>query len=112
MFTLIGLGTGAAYLSSVFATFFPIYFQLLSGHARAVPVYFEAAAVITTLVCWGSSGICAQTTDQRRNSRAAQSRPQQPICSQRTERKRCCARSGKVRRPFASSSGERVLSME
>src|SRR5467141_1157029 len=54
MFTLIGLGTGAAYLSSVFATFlpdlFPASFRDMHG---AVPVYFEAAAVITTLVLLG-----------------------------------------------------------
>jgi Cu+-exporting ATPase len=54
MFTLIGLGTGAAYLSSLFATFlpnlFPASFRDMHG---AVPVYFEAAAVITTLVLLG-----------------------------------------------------------
>src|SRR5882672_236469 len=54
MFTLIGLGTGAAYLESVAATIFPEWFpksfQEMNG---AVPVYFEAAAVITTLVLLG-----------------------------------------------------------
>src|SRR5712664_3679492 len=54
MFTLIGLGTGAAYLSSLVATFlprlFPASFRDMHG---AVPVYFEAAAVITTLVLLG-----------------------------------------------------------
>ncbi|HWY42364.1 MAG TPA: heavy metal translocating P-type ATPase [Candidatus Sulfotelmatobacter sp.] len=54
MFTLIGLGTGAAYLESVAATIFPQWFpksfQEMNG---AVPVYFEAAAVITTLVLLG-----------------------------------------------------------
>jgi P-type Cu+ transporter len=54
MFTLIGLGTGAAYLDSVAATvypqWFPASFRDVSG---AVPVYFEAAAVITTLVLLG-----------------------------------------------------------
>jgi Cu+-exporting ATPase len=54
MFTLIGLGTGAAYLSSIFATFlpdlFPASFRDMHG---AVPVYFEAAAVITTLILLG-----------------------------------------------------------
>src|SRR5467141_1089477 len=54
MFTLIGLGTGAAYLDSVVATLFP---QLFPPSFRdmqgAVPVYFEAAAVITTLVLLG-----------------------------------------------------------
>jgi P-type Cu+ transporter len=54
MFTLIGLGTGAAYLDSVVATvfpqIFPISFRAMDGGA---PVYFEAAAVITSLVLLG-----------------------------------------------------------
>ena len=54
MFTLIGMGTGIAYLDSVVATFFPrvfpASFRNMSGRA---PVYFEAAAVITTLVLLG-----------------------------------------------------------
>jgi Cu+-exporting ATPase len=54
MFTLIGLGTGAAYLDSVLATFFPQVFPAsLRGMDGAAPVYFEAAAVITTLVLLG-----------------------------------------------------------
>jgi Cu+-exporting ATPase len=54
MFTLIGLGAGAAYLESLVATFlpqaFPASFEDMHG---AAPVYFEAAAVITTLVLLG-----------------------------------------------------------
>jgi P-type Cu+ transporter len=54
MFTLIGLGTGAAYLSSVVATLFPDLFPASFRDMHgAVPVYFEAAAVITTLVLLG-----------------------------------------------------------
>jgi len=54
MFTLIGLGTGAAYLDSVAATFFPQIFPAsVLGRNGAAPVYFEAAAVITTLVLLG-----------------------------------------------------------
>jgi Cu+-exporting ATPase len=54
MFTLIGLGTGAAYLDSVAATLFPQIFPAsFRGMDGAVPVYFEAAAVITTLVLLG-----------------------------------------------------------
>src|SRR6266446_5584833 len=54
MFTLIGLGTGAAYLSSVAATLVPGLFPAsYRGMHGAVPVYFEAAAVITTLVLLG-----------------------------------------------------------
>jgi P-type Cu+ transporter len=54
MFTLIGLGTGAAYLDSVAATLFPQIFPMSPrGMDAAAPVYFEAAAVITTLVLLG-----------------------------------------------------------
>ena len=54
MFTLIGLGTGAAYLDSVIATSFPRVFPASFRDMQgAVPVYFEAAAIITTLVLLG-----------------------------------------------------------
>jgi Cu+-exporting ATPase len=54
MFTLIGLGTGAAYLDSLAATIFPQMFPVSFREASgAAPVYFEAAAVITTLVLLG-----------------------------------------------------------
>src|SRR2546422_6242878 len=54
MFTLIGLGTGTAYLDSVVATFFPQWFpSSFRDMDGSVPVYFEAAAVITTLVLLG-----------------------------------------------------------
>jgi Cu+-exporting ATPase len=54
MFTLIGLGTGAAYLESLFGVLFPQLFPAsMRGMGGAVPVYFEAAAVITTLVLLG-----------------------------------------------------------
>jgi Cu+-exporting ATPase len=54
MFTLIALGTGAAYLYSLAATFasglFPAGFRAMGG---TVAVYYEAAAVITVLVLLG-----------------------------------------------------------
>ena len=54
MFTLIGLGTGAAYLYSVAATLFPQFFPASFRDVHgAVAVYFEAAAVIITLVLLG-----------------------------------------------------------
>jgi Cu+-exporting ATPase len=54
MFTLIGIGTGSAYLYSVVATLFPRLLPAsFHGHGGDVPVYFEAAAVITTLVLLG-----------------------------------------------------------
>jgi Cu+-exporting ATPase len=53
MFTLIALGTGAAYGYSAFATVVPhLIPDSLRGHG-SVPLYFEAAAVITVLVLLG-----------------------------------------------------------
>jgi Cu+-exporting ATPase len=54
MFTLIALGTGAAYLYSVVATIAPDLFPASMRDAHGlVPVYFEAAAVIVALVLVG-----------------------------------------------------------
>ena len=54
MFTLIGLGTGAAFCYSVAATLFPQYFpDSFRNMQGSVAVYFEAAAVIITLVLLG-----------------------------------------------------------
>lgn len=54
MFTLIAIGTGVAWLYSIVATLipqiFPPGFQREDG---SVPVYFEAAAIITVLVLLG-----------------------------------------------------------
>lgn len=54
MFTLIAMGTGVAWVYSVIATvapgLFPATFRSANG---AVPIYFEAAAVITVLVLLG-----------------------------------------------------------
>ncbi|MGC3972938.1 MAG: heavy metal-binding domain-containing protein [Nitrospira sp.] len=73
MFTLIAIGTGTAYLYSVIATLFPSSipqsFHLESG---AVPVYFEAAAVITVLVLLGRSiGAAGQEPHDRGDQGAA-----------------------------------------
>jgi Cu+-exporting ATPase len=51
MFTLIALGTLSAFAFSVVATFFP--HALPGGHDEMPPVYFESAAVITTLALLG-----------------------------------------------------------
>lgn len=54
MFTLIGVGTFAAFAYSVVATFLPNLFptSMLNMH-HIVPVYFESAAVIIALVLMG-----------------------------------------------------------
>ncbi len=54
MFTLIAMGVGVAYLYSLVAHFAPTRFPPAFRDAMGtVPVYFEAAAVITTLVLLG-----------------------------------------------------------
>jgi len=53
MFTLISIGTGAAYLFSVLAIFAPGAFPESIKHAGRVPLYFEASAVIIALVLLG-----------------------------------------------------------
>jgi P-type Cu+ transporter len=54
MFTLIAIGVGTAYVYSAVATLFPHVFpESFRGHGGEVGVYFDAAAVITTLVLMG-----------------------------------------------------------
>lgn len=54
MFTLIAMGSGAAFVYSIAATVAPGLFpEAMRGHRGTVDVYFEAAAVITTLVLLG-----------------------------------------------------------
>jgi Cu+-exporting ATPase len=53
MFTLISLGTGAAYAFSVVVLLAPSLLPAALTHGGMVPVYFEAAAAITVLVLLG-----------------------------------------------------------
>jgi Cu+-exporting ATPase len=54
MFTLIAMGTGVAYVYSLVGTIAPdIFPATFRAHDGAVPVYFEAASVITVLVLLG-----------------------------------------------------------
>ena len=53
MFTLIGMGTAAAYGYSVFVTIFPAWVPVASTMHGNPAVYFESAAVIVTLVLLG-----------------------------------------------------------
>ncbi len=55
MFTLIAIGTGAAYLFSLAVVFFSQIFppSMQNEHTGLIAAYFEAAAVITTLVLLG-----------------------------------------------------------
>ena len=54
MFTLIAIGTGAAYVYSVIATLIPRVFpSSFRGHGGQIAIYFEAASMITVLVLLG-----------------------------------------------------------
>lgn len=53
MFSLIALGVAAAYVFSVFALFFPDTLPQAFRNGHELPLYFEAAAVIVTLVLLG-----------------------------------------------------------
>ncbi|NOZ09645.1 MAG: cadmium-translocating P-type ATPase [Gammaproteobacteria bacterium] len=54
MFTLIGIGVGIAWVYSVIGTVFPDIFPAsVKNDMGVIPVYFEAAAVITALVLLG-----------------------------------------------------------
>ena len=53
MFTLVGLGMTVAWGTSIAALAAPALFPAVAHHGGGVPVYFEAAAVITTLVLLG-----------------------------------------------------------
>jgi Cu+-exporting ATPase len=67
MFTLVGLGVGVAYGYSLVATLCPEFFpDSFRGEGGEVAVYFEAAAVITTLVLLG------QVLEGRARSRTGQ----------------------------------------
>ncbi|AHI78610.1 copper-translocating P-type ATPase [Burkholderia thailandensis USAMRU Malaysia  len=53
MFSLIALGVAAAYLFSVFALLFPDALPRAFRSGHEIPLYFEASAVIVTLVLLG-----------------------------------------------------------
>jgi Cu+-exporting ATPase len=67
MFTLIGLGTGTAFLTSVAAVLAPQVFPAsFRDHMGEAPRYFEAAAVIVTLVLLGRCSSCGPASGPAR----------------------------------------------
>ncbi len=70
MFTLIGLGVGAAYVYSAIATVLPNIFPESFKQNGELDLYFEAAAVITVLVLLGQ---WLEARARRRTGRAIQS---------------------------------------
>ena len=94
MFTLIAMGVGVAWTYSVVATVAPGLFpSAFRGDHGAVAVYFEAAAVITTLVLLG------QVLNSGRASRPAARSARCSILSQRLR-----GSSGRIARTRRSPS--------
>ena len=89
MYTLIGLGVALAYVFSIAAVIAPGLFpQEFREHGGAVGAYFEAAAVIVTLVLFGEVlQLRAIGPDQPGDPRAAGARAEHRNAS-RTRRAR------------------------
>ena len=91
MWTLIGLGTSAAFIYSVVATVAPGVFPASFVSMGRVSVYFEAAAVIISLTLLG---LCSNSRParrpRRRSSRCSASRPRRRGASTPMARKRTC----------------------
>ena len=87
MFTLIAMGVGVAWAYSVVATVAPDLFpSAFRGVHGDVPVYFEAASIITTLVLLG------QVLELRRASRRAARSARSSIYTKDREGRSCARR--------------------
>ena len=100
MFTLIAMGTGAAYLLSVAALLIPDLFPaaMRDAHTGLVHTYFESAAVITTLVLLG------QVLELKARSQTSRDQRTASTCTGNGD---CCAQ-GWIRgngRPSTCASG-------
>jgi len=94
MFTLIALGTGAAWLYSVLATAVPSALPpSFRGEGGAPPLYFESAAVIVTLVLLGQ--VLELRADRARRLRARADVGRDPRATEaRAEGRAPCRRGG------------------
>ena len=102
MFTLIALGTGAAYCYSVAAVLLPGVFPESFRQHGQVAVYFEAAAMITVLVLLGQVlELRARRRTGRRDPRAAVARAADGPRRPRRRRGRRAAGRGPAGRPAA-----------
>ena len=103
MFTLIGLGVSVAYLYSLIAVLFPYLFPAAMRNAEgAVSGYFEAAAVIVTLVLLGQvMELGARSRTGARHQGAARAVAQNGAADRRRRRRkrhspRACQEGGPV----------------
>jgi Cu+-exporting ATPase len=91
MWTLIGLGTGAAFIYSVVATVAPEVFPASFMSMGRVGVYFEAAAVIISLTLLGQVlELKARSRLRRPSSRCSGWRPRPRGASMRTAARKTC----------------------
>jgi P-type Cu+ transporter len=92
MFTLIALGTGVAYVYSLVAALAPgIFPASFRDHDGQVPLYFEAAAVIVTLVLLG------QVLELRARSQTRPAAPSAPCLIWHPSGRAGCARTAATR---------------
>jgi hypothetical protein len=107
MFTLIAIGTGAAWIYSAIAAVWPDVFPpSFRGPEGEVAVYFEAAAVIVTLVLLGQVLELRAQPDRRRDSRAPGAGAEDGATYRRRRlRRRCPARRRTARRPASRATG-------
>jgi Cu+-exporting ATPase len=105
MFTLIALGTGASYLFSVFALLFPgaIPAAFQSEHG-SLPLYFEPAAVITTLVLLGQVLELRARTNWKRDPFPLESESEDGATRRERIGARCSSRRGTGGRSSSCSS--------
>ena len=91
MFTLIAVGTGVAYGYSVVATLWPSVFpESMRHHNGMVDVYFEAAAVIVTLVLLGQVLELRARKPPAQSARCSASRQKPPAVSRPTVANTMC----------------------
>ena len=90
MFTLIALGVGVSFLYSIVATLFPgIFPYSFRGDGGEVGVYFEAAAVIVTLILLGQVlELRARSSTNAAIRRSSDWRPRPPVGSALTGRRK------------------------
>ena len=108
MFSLIGLGTGAAYLFSVVGLLFPgLVARQLSRCTAWSPLYFEAAAVDRHAGAAGAGARAARAraNEQRDQSAARAGAEHRGACRSRRQRTRSASGRGPRRRHSARQAG-------
>src|SRR5262249_2829004 len=109
MFTLIGLGTGAAYLYSAAGTVFPRAFpaSFRDSHGGVAGFFGEGAGVLSPVLVWPKARTARAPQDRERDSRTARVSPANRAPALSGDRERCPARTSAARR-FAACAARRA----